>query len=103
MQIKRGEKIDEADELKNRIGSYVYCGLVRDNRIISENEMFEIFERNINEVIRMNRGDKWFEVMQNIFDGAAALEKLFMVKEANILEASAIYGSSSFQQKTQLV
>ena len=47
----------------------MYCGLLRENRLISEDEMLIAFKRNLSEVIRMSRVREWKKIMRNIFDG----------------------------------
>lgn len=76
-RLLRGDEVDEPEALDNQIGSYVYCGLLREHRLISEDEMFEAFKINLSEIIRMSRVKEWKSVMKNIFDEVADLKLIF--------------------------
>ncbi len=76
-ELLRGNEFEENDILDNQIGSYVYCGLIRENRLISEEEMYKLFRYNLSEIIRMGRVVEWKTVMKNIFDGTSDLKRIF--------------------------
>lgn len=86
-----------------QVGSYVYCGLLRENRLISEDEMLIAFKRNLSEVFRMSRVREWKKIMRNIFDGVEDLKRIF---ETDHIEADKIvddgFRSLSSGQKIML-
>lgn len=93
----------EKSFLNEQVGSYVYCGLLQEHRLISEDEMLAVFKRNLSEVIRMRRDCEWKEIMRNIFDGVEDLKRVF---ETNHIEADKIdddgFRSLSSGQKIML-
>ena len=84
--LLRGDEFEESETLDNQIGSYVYCGLLREHRLISEDEMFEAFKLNLSEIIRMSRVNEWKSVMKNIFDDVADLKFIFENNRINAEE-----------------
>lgn len=78
VRLLQGEESEEIEILDNQTGSYVYCGLLRENRLISEEEMFQAFKSNLSEIIRMGRVSEWKSVMTKIFDGASDLKRIFI-------------------------
>lgn len=75
--IIQGKVLEEDEMIENKIGSYVYCGLLWENRLISEDEMYNNFKYNLTEIIRMSRTKEWKNVMVNIFDNRNDLKRLF--------------------------
>lgn len=61
----------------NQIGSYVYCGLKRKNRIITEDEMFDLFTTNLRKIINRRRIEKWNKIVSEIFDDERRVRSLF--------------------------
>lgn len=76
-KVLRGEESSENEIIENQRGSYVYCGLLRESRIISEGEMFQSFKSNLAEIIRMGRVGEWKIVMKKLFDGVSDLKRIF--------------------------
>ncbi len=75
--LSKGKELQESIMLENRLGSYVYCGLLHENRLISESEMYSNFKTNLADIIRMSRIKEWVVIMKNIFDGTNDLKRLF--------------------------
>ena len=76
-ELLQGNEYEENAISDNQIGSYVYCGLVRENRIIAEEEMFQAFKKNLSEITRMGRVKEWKSIMTKIFDGNSDLKRIF--------------------------
>ena len=72
-----GRELQEYNMLDNQVGSYVYCGLLHENRLISEDEMYMKLKENLVEINRMQRLDVWKSIMESIFDGTEDLERVF--------------------------
>lgn len=70
---------------RSDIGSYVYCGLLHENRLITEDEMLKEFKRNFSEIIRMSRRIEWVRIMKNIFDDINDLKRVFEKGKLNVL------------------
>ena len=102
-RLLQGDEYEENIIPDNHIGSYVYCGLIRENRLISEDEMLQEFQNNLSEIIRMGRISDWHTIMINIFDGTAGLNRIF---ENNSISADKIivenFNSLSSGQKIML-
>ncbi len=82
---------DEAEDncyTENRLGSYVYCGLKRRDRIVTEDEMFSLFISNLEKIIRRRRKDEWYKVITEIFDDELSVISLFGNSEINEEEIS---------------
>lgn len=87
--IMLGNVLEENEFMEDGIGSYVYCGLLRGNRLISETEMYINFRNNLNEIIRMNRKKEWKVIMTNIFDNKDDLKRIFnkgKISSENVIE-----------------
>lgn len=98
--IIQGKVLEEDEIIENKIGSYVYCGLLCENRLISEDEMYNNFQHNLTEIIRMSRTKEWKAVMVNIFDNKNDLKRLFKeekIKVDDIIEEN-FYSLSSGQK-----
>lgn len=96
----QGKVLADETSIENTIGSYVYCGLLRGDRLISENEMYHNFKNNLSEIIRMSREKEWYTVMINIFDNEDDLKRIFTEGELtaeNIIEEN-FYALSSGQK-----
>lgn len=78
--ILDGKELQENDMHENPAGSYVYCGLLHENRLISEDEMYMKLKENLGEINRMQRLDAWKSIMRSIFDGTEDLERAFPYK-----------------------
>lgn len=75
--ILNGIELQEAGIFENQVGSYVYCGLLYENRLISENEMYIKLKDNLVEINRMQRLVVWKKIMESIFDGTDDLDRVF--------------------------
>lgn len=72
-----GVEAQEYDMFEDQVGSYVYCGLLHENRLISEEEMYMKLKENLVEINRMQRLDVWKSIMRSIFDGTEDLIRAF--------------------------
>lgn len=92
-RLLQGDEYEEDIISDNHIGSYVYCGLIHENRLISEEEMFQAFQNNLSEIIRMGRISDWQTVMLNIFDGTNELNLIF---ESDTISAEEIIAENFY-------
>lgn len=93
--LLKGKELQDSVMPENESGSYVYCGLIHENRLISEKEMYANFKTNLAEIIRMRRIEEWKVIMENIFDGTDDLNRLLIGE--NII-ADNFYALSSGQK-----
>lgn len=96
-QILDGNEREENTVYDREVGSYVYCGLIREDRLISEDEMLGAFRENLAEIIRMSRIDYWKEAIYNVFDGTEDVDRIFQnaeIKAEEIIEENFCFLSS---------
>ena len=79
------DNLDEEEESDKKIGSYVYCGIKKKNRIISEDEMFSILSTNLKKIKNKQRLNKWHNVVTEIFDDESSVNALFRNSNINNL------------------